>query len=289
MVLDPSLTPLWLTGVFLVGLFIGSFLNVVILRLPRRMEYEWRCECHELLELPMESKEAAPPGFVAGRSHCPKCGHMIRAYENIPVFSWLLLRGKCSSCKSPISARYPAFELLTGLLFLGAAFEFGIGWPLLPALIFTAYLVVLTGIDLDHQLLPDQITLQLLWIGLAVSLTGVWFVAPDEAIMGALVGYLGLWAVYQGFKLLTGKEGMGYGDFKLFAALGAWLGVTALPLIIIVASLVGSVWGILTLAFGKRRGGQPLPFGPFLALGGWIAMVWGQDLVGMYMDFAGLR
>lgn len=279
-------SPLFLTGVFLFGLLIGSFLNVVILRLPRQLEHDWKCQCRELLELP-ESDSAAPPDLVFSRSRCTNCGHEIRPWENIPVVSYLFLGGKCASCKNKISVRYPAVELITAALFIVAAWQLGAHWQLLSVLLITAYLVALSGIDFDHQLLPDQLTIPLLWIGLALSLTGL-TITPMNAIIGALAGYLSLWSVYHVFRLLTGKEGMGYGDFKLLAALGAWMGWQMLPLIILFSSLVGAVVGLVLLALKRHKSGQTMPFGPYIAAAGWIALIWGEELIDLYINMSGL-
>ena len=279
-------TPLFLTGVFLLGLMIGSFLNVVILRLPPRLEHDWRCQCSELLELELEDK-TPPPSLVWARSQCPHCGHGITALENIPLLSWLVLRGKCSSCSAPISKRYPLVELVTGLMFLGVAWHFGPTVQCASALLFTAFLVALTGIDIDHQLLPDNMTLLLLWIGLFVNLFGV-FTDPISAVMGAMAGYLSLWMLFHLFRILTGKEGMGFGDFKLLAAVGAWLGWTALPLTIVMSSVVGAVFGLGMMALRVHQKDQPIPFGPFIAAAGWITMIWGDQIVHSYLRMSGL-
>lgn len=279
-------TPLFLTGVFLFGLLIGSFLNVVILRLPPRLEHDWKCQCRELLELP-ESKASAPPDLVWSSSRCTRCGHEIRAWENVPVISFIFLRGKCSACATRISWRYPLVELLTAVLFLVTAWQLGASWYTAAALLVTAFLVALSGIDLDHQLLPDQLTIPLLWLGLAMSLTGL-TVSPAASIIGALAGYLSLWSVYHLFRLLTGKEGMGYGDFKLLAALGAWLGWQKLPLIILFSSLVGAVVGVTLLLLKRHKSGQAMPFGPYIAAAGWLAWIWGEDMIDFYIRASGL-
>jgi leader peptidase (prepilin peptidase)/N-methyltransferase len=281
-------TPLFLTGVFTFGLLIGSFLNVVILRLPARLEHNWRCQCEELLEIKGKKEEAKEPASIVwSRSQCPKCGHMIRSWENIPLVSYLFLKGRCSACHASISLRYPMVEALTAILFLVVALHYGPTMPALAAIILTAVLIALTGIDIDHQLLPDDLTLVLLWMGLFASLFGL-FTDPVSSIIGALAGYLSLWAVYHLFRLLTGKEGMGYGDFKLMAALGAWMGWQMLPLIILLSSLVGAVTGILMIAIRRHKSGQPMPFGPFIALSGWIALLWGEQIIDVYMRSSGL-
>jgi len=281
--------PLFYTGVFVFGLLIGSFLNVVILRLPARLEYDWRCQCKELLSIenPGTSLSEKPPGIMWSRSQCPKCDHLIKSYENVPLISYLLLRGRCSSCKAPISIRYPLIEVITAILFLAVALHFGPTLQSLAALGFTAILVALTVIDFDHQLLPDDLTFILLWCGLFASLFNV-FTDPVSSIIGALSGYLSLWCVYQLFRLLTGKEGMGYGDFKLLAALGAWLGWQMVPLIILLSSLVGAVIGLIMIGLKRHKSSQPMPFGPFIALAGWIAMIWGDRIVDAYLRSSGL-
>jgi leader peptidase (prepilin peptidase)/N-methyltransferase len=282
-------TPLFLTGVFVFGLLIGSFLNVVILRLPARLEYDWHRQCKELLDiegLETESSEP-PPGIMWSRSQCPKCGHMIKSWENIPIMSYLFLRGRCSGCKAPISMRYPVIESTTAVLFLIAAMHFGPSMQSLAALGLTAILIALAVIDYDHQLLPDDLTLFLLWSGLFASLFNI-FTDPVSSITGALSGYLSLWLVYHLFRLLTGKEGMGYGDFKLLAALGAWFGWQLLPLIILLSSLVGAVVGLIMIALKRHNSSQPMPFGPFIALAGWIAMIWGDRIIDAYLRSSGL-
>ena len=275
-------TPLLYSGVFFFGLLIGSFLNVVILRLPARLEHEWRCQCTELLEIENGDVEA-PASLVASRSRCPHCGHQLRSWENIPILSYLLLRGHCSSCREPISLRYPLVETLTAILFLISIWHFGPTLAGLSALVLTAFLIAMTGIDLDHQLLPDNLTLPLMWGGILASF---WSLHADLAssVIGAIAGYLVLWTVYQVFRLLTGKEGMGYGDFKLMAGLGAWMGWQLLPLVILLSSVVGAVVGIILMATGKLDREKPMPFGPFIAAAGWIAMIWGQEIVQLYSN-----
>ncbi len=280
-------TPLFLTGVFVFGLLIGSFLNVVILRLPARLEHDWRCQCRDLLEIEKVEPASEPPDIFYGRSRCPKCGHGIRAHENVPVLSYLFLRGRCSACGEKISLRYPLIELGTAILFLATAWHFGPGEQGMAAIVLTGFLVALTGIDTDHQLLPDNLTLPLIWAGLLLSLFDV-FVDPVTSIIGAVSGYLVLWLIYQLFRLLTGKEGMGYGDFKLLAALGAWMGWQMLPLVVLLSSVVGAVVGLLLMAFRRHQKDQPLPFGPFIAAAGWIALVWGDPLINYYLKISGL-
>ena len=264
----------------LLGLLVGSFLNVVIHRLPKMMENEWRNQCAELHgDAPVEDE---PFSLIRPRSRCPNCGHPISALENIPILSWLWLRGKCSDCQAPISPRYPIVEAVTGLCSAAAAAYFGYGWILLGALLLIWSLIALTFIDADTQLLPDSITLPLLWMGLCFNLFGV-FADLSSAVLGAMVGYLSLWSVYWAFKLVTGKEGMGYGDFKLLAALGAWLGWQMLPLIILLSSLVGAAVGIVLIILARQGRHVPIPFGPYLAAAGLIALIWGKDLTQMYL------
>lgn len=271
-----------------VGLFalaVGSFLNVVIHRLPLMMEQAWRRECAELTgeEVPAaERLSLALPG-----SRCPHCGHALRARENIPLLSYLFLRGRCSACAQPIGARYPLVEAGTALLSLLVVWHFGVTWEAGAALVLTWGLIVLAGIDIDTQLLPDSITLPLLWLGLLLSLAGG-FASPRDAILGAALGYLFLWTIYQGFKLITGREGMGYGDFKLFALFGAWLGWQALPMILILSSVVGAIIGLALLARRGQDRHTPLPFGPYLAAAGWLALLWGESLNGSYLQWSGL-
>jgi leader peptidase (prepilin peptidase)/N-methyltransferase len=273
-------TPLLLAGVIVFGLIIGSFLNVVILRVPPLLEHDWRCQCQELLQLKPDL-DNRPPGIVLARSECPNCGHHIRALENIPVLSYLVLRGKCAACKARISPRYPLVEFTTAILFALTIWHFGPNLQGLTALFLTAFLIALAGIDADHQLLPDNMTLPLLWAGIVLNF---WSVHTDLAssVMGAIAGYLALWSVYHLFRLLTGKEGMGYGDFKLLAALGAWMGWQMLPLIILLSSVVGALIGLILMAAGKMKRDKPMPFGPFIAAAGWIALIWGEQIIDQY-------
>jgi leader peptidase (prepilin peptidase)/N-methyltransferase len=268
------------------GLVVGSFLNVVVYRLPLMMEARWRRDCCELLEVEQE-KPAPPLSLATPNSHCPHCGTAIRPWHNIPVLSYLLLGGKCAACNVRISLRYPAVEMVTGLLTLALAWYFALSPALGGAILLTWALICLTLIDLDHQLLPDDITLPLLWLGLLFNLGGT-FTSIQDAVIGAMAGYLLLWSVYWLFKLVTGKEGMGYGDFKLLAALGAWMGWQALPLVILLSSVVGAVCGI-ALMFVKNRGREtPIPFGPYLAAAGWITLLWGEDIASRYLGMTGL-
>ncbi|MDF1589384.1 MAG: A24 family peptidase [Gammaproteobacteria bacterium] len=277
---------LFIILIVLLGLLVGSFLNVVIYRLPLMMEREWQQQCAELngLDVP----ETEPLTLNIPRSRCPKCGHAITAIENIPIISYLVLAGKCKQCKTPISKRYPIIEALTALLSGIIAWQFGFEWGCLGALLLTWALIALTFIDLDHQLLPDSITLTLLWLGISFNLFST-YTDLQSSVIGAMAGYLSLWLVFHGFKLATGKEGMGYGDFKLLAALGAWLGWVFLPSIILLSSLVGAVVGITLIVIGQHQRNIPIPFGPYLAAAGWIALVWGTEINTAYLKLAGLN
>lgn len=268
------------------GLLVGSFLNVVILRLPPRLEFGWRRDAREILELPQPA-ESAPPGIVVQGSHCPKCKHALSWYENIPLVSWLALRGRCRSCKTPISIQYPIVEALTGVASCLIVWKFGVGAEGAIGLILSWMLIAAAGIDFRTTLLPDQFTLPLLWLGLLASVYGV-YVDPVSAIWGAAAGYLSLWSVYWAFKLLTGKEGMGYGDFKLLAALGAFCGWQGLLPIVLLSSLVGAVIGGLYLALRNKDSQTQIPFGPFLAIAGWIQFVFGADVSGAYFRMMGM-
>jgi leader peptidase (prepilin peptidase)/N-methyltransferase len=282
---------LFIAVVFAFCLVIGSFLNVVIYRLPIMMEREWREQCQELAKTPAEQE--LPGGrfdLVVPRSRCPSCGQLIKAWQNVPVVSYLLLGGKCANCKESISARYPMVEMMTAILAALCAWRFGASPEAIMAIILTLALVPVAMIDADTQLIPDSIVLPLLWIGLAMSLyhpvagAETLFIPPRDAIIGAMAGYLSLWSIYWVFKLVTGKEGMGYGDFKLLAALGAWLGWQQLPMIILMSAVVGAVIGIAMMAFRKHERSVPIPFGPYLAAAGWIAMLWGEAIKTTYLD-----
>ena len=266
----------------IIGLLVGSFLNVVIHRLPKMMELDWRTQCAELAG--GEAAIEAPYNLFTPRSACPHCNHKIGALENIPLISYLLLRGKCKGCHAPISIRYPVVETISCLLSALAAWHFGFGLAGLAAILFLWALIALTCIDLDTQLLPDDITLPLLWLGLIFNLSNAFTNLPD-AVIGAACGYLILWGVYWMFKLITGKEGMGYGDFKLLAAIGAWLGWQMLPLVILLSSVVGAVVGITLIVAAKHGRDIPIPFGPYLAGGGLIALFWGTYLTQSYLHF----
>jgi leader peptidase (prepilin peptidase)/N-methyltransferase len=266
--------------VFLFGLLVGSFLNVVIHRLPKMMEAEWHAQCAELRgETPTAS---ASYNLAVPRSACPQCGHPISALENIPVLSWLWLRGRCAACRTPISARYPLVELFTALLSAAAAWKWGVSLQTVGALLLIWTLIALAFIDLDTTLLPDDLTLPLLWLGLAFNLGNTYASLPD-AVIGAIAGYLVLWSVYWLFKLVTGKEGMGYGDFKLLAAIGAWLGWQMLPVTLLLSSVVGAVVGIAMIVLVKHDRRVPIPFGPYLAGGGLVALFFGADLTQAYL------
>ncbi|WP_323910764.1 prepilin peptidase [Aeromonas veronii] len=280
--LTHSLPWLYFSLVFLFSLMIGSFLNVVIHRLPIMLEREWQAEYRGYFSPDEEATVPERYNLMVPRSACPHCGHAITALENIPLLSWIWLKGRCRDCQAPISARYPLVELLTALLSVAVAMVITPGWGTLAALLLTWVLVALTFIDLDKMLLPDQLTLPLLWGGLLFNLASG-FVPLADAVSGAMAGYLVLWSLYWAFKLLTGKEGMGYGDFKLLAALGAWLGWQALPIILLLSSLVGAVIGISLIALQKHHQGKPIPFGPYLAIAGWIALLWGDTITRWYL------
>ncbi|MFA0441156.1 methyltransferase [Vibrio sp. 10N.286.49.C2] len=281
----------WLYPVFaaIVGLIVGSFLNVVIHRLPIMMERGWRQECSEAFP---EHHITPPEGtfnLSLPRSTCPKCHTAIRIIDNIPVISWLLLRGKCRECQNKISARYPCIEILTAVLAATVAIQMGYSEYSLALIVFTFVLISATFIDLDTMLLPDQLTLPLMWAGIACALFGISPISLNESIIGAMMGYLCLWSVYWGFKLLTGKEGMGYGDFKLLAALGAWLGWSHLPLIVLLSSVVGVVFGIIQLRLQKKGIDMMFPFGPYLAIAGWVSALWGDTIIHYYLiSFVGM-
>ena len=289
-------TPLFFFAVTLLGLTVGSFLNVVIYRLPRMMQDSWHTQCQELLNAEQEqqaeqsSAEAVKNKYnlVVPRSACPSCGHKITALENIPVISYLFLKGKCSSCETPISIRYPILEIFTAVLSVIVAAHFGFGWQCGAALLLTWALICLSVIDFDHKLLPDDITLPFLWLGLLVNINGL-FTDINASVIGAIAGYLSLWSVYWLFKLLTGKEGMGYGDFKLLAMLGAWLGWQSLPGIVLLSSFVGALIGISLVLFRGRDKNIPIPFGPYLAIAGWIYLLWGENLTQWYFSISGIQ
>ena len=285
-------SPLLFSGVaFVIALLIGSFLNVVIYRLPIIMEREWREQCKALADEPTSEVTAEHFSIAAPRSRCPECGQQITMLQNIPVLSYLALGGRCANCKTAISPRYPIVELAAALLAGFVALHFGFGAEAVMGIVFTLALIPITLIDFDHQLIPDSIVLPLLWVGLIMSLfhpvpgATTLFIPPADAILGAVAGYLAFWTVYQVFRLLTGKEGMGYGDFKLLAAMGAWLGWQALPTIILMSAFVGAVVGILLMMFRGRDHQVPMPFGPFLAAAGWITMLYGETIRRAYIDY----
>ena len=280
--------PLWLHLLLVggVGLCIGSFLNVVVHRLPRMLARDWRQQAFEVIRETEGERLPRPEesyDLVRPRSHCPACGHMITAWENIPVVSYLVLMGRCRECGTHISMRYPLVEAFTAVLSIAVLLQFGWGWAAAWALIYTWGLIALSFIDFDRTILPDNITLPLLWLGLLVNAQGL-FATLSDAMYGAAAGYLVLWSIYWAFKLVTGKEGMGYGDFKLLGALGAWLGWQLLPLTILISSFVGAIVGLVLILFRRHDRAQPIPFGPFLAAGGWIALMWGDWINQQYLN-----
>lgn len=282
---------LFVAVAFVVALLVGSFLNVVIHRLPIMMERDWREQCAAIMAEPASELPEGRFNLSVPRSRCPSCGSMITAMQNIPVLSYLVLRGRCANCKAEISKRYPLIEAFTAVVTAIVAWHFGFGLEAAAAIVLTWSLIAISVIDYDTQLIPDSMSLPLLWIGLALSLfhpldgAERLFVDPKSSIVGALAGYLSLWSVYQLFRLLTGKEGMGYGDFKLLAALGAWLGWQMLPLIIMLSAIVGTMVGLTMIVFVRHDRNVPIPFGPYLAAAGWIAMLYGPAIVDRYLDF----
>lgn len=278
---------LWIIFAGVLGVLVGSFLNVVILRLPARMAASWEQEAREILQLDDEV-EPLPPGIVRVRSHCPQCKHALSVMDNIPLVSWLLLKGRCRYCQAKISIQYPIVELLTGVLSAVIVWRMGPGLAALAGLVFTWLLIALSGIDFRTQLLPDQMTFPLLWLGLLLSLLPM-FVPATTAIVGAALGYLSLWSVYWVFKLLTGKEGMGHGDFKLLAALGAWMGPGSLLPIVLMSSLIGAIVGVALIMMRKQDRNIPMPFGPFIAAAGWVWFIAGNNLLNGYLHLTGLR
>jgi len=277
--------------VFFLSLLIGSFLNVVIYRLPIMMEREWRAQCRELAQTPATEIPDGRFDIIFPRSRCTTCGSPISALQNIPVLSFLVLGGKCGSCGSDIPRRYPIVEAVTAIMTAIVAWRFGFGWESAAAIFLTWALIAISVIDIDHQIIPDSISLPFVWLGLTLSLFSpmsgaeTLFVAPKTAIVGALAGYLSLWSIYQLFRLMTGKEGMGYGDFKLLAVLGAWLGWQMLPLIILLSAVVGAAIGITMIVVRRHDRNIPIPFGPYLAAAGWIAMLYGDQIVSSYFDY----
>ena len=275
----------YLGTIFISGLLVGSFLNVVIYRLPVMMEHDWKEQCCELLEIdsPENAQDNKKFNLITPRSRCPSCNHQIKAIENIPVLSYLFLKGKCSQCKESISIRYPIIELVSAITITIVAYYFGVSIHSLFAILLTWALITLTMIDFDHQLLPDDITLPFLWLGIGINLFNV-FTDINSSVLGAIFGYGILWFVYITFKIVTGKEGMGHGDFKLLAALGAWFGWQALPLIIILSSVVGAAIGISLILFKSHNRNTQIPFGPYLAIAGWVSMLWGTDIMSAYLN-----
>ena len=275
----------FLLSVGALGLVIGSFLNVIIHRLPIMLERQWREECQQFLAIECDKVATAEPyNLAVPRSHCPGCGRSLGVLENIPVISYLMLRRQCAGCGVEIPVRYPVVEIITALLSVIVAWQFGATTHMVAALILTWGLIVLSVIDFDRQLLPDVITLPLLWLGLLLSIFGI-FSDSNASIIGAVLGYLSLWSVFQLFRLITGKEGMGFGDFKLLAVLGAWLGWLHLPLIILLSSVVGAVVGLLMILLMGHDRRLPIPFGPYLAAAGWVALIWGDRLNALYLGW----
>jgi leader peptidase (prepilin peptidase) / N-methyltransferase len=273
---------LFLGTLFVFGSLVGSFLNVVIYRLPVMMQREWRNDCREFLELP-HAGEQERFNLSVPRSRCGNCGHQITALENIPMISYLLLGGKCRGCETRISLQYPLVELLTAIISVVVGWHFGVSLQTLAALLLSWCLIAASGIDIGHKLLPDNITLPLLWLGILLALFDV-FVSLEDSVLGVMTGYLSLWSVYMLFKLLTGKEGMGYGDFKLLAMLGAWLGWQPLLVVILTSSLAGAIVGISMILLKKTERGTQIPFGPYLAAAGWMTLLWGDQLMRLYTN-----
>lgn len=280
--------PLSVLGVLggILGLLVGSFLNVVVFRFPNMMFYQWTSQSREWLKINIE-EAGEPPTLSKPASHCGNCKTPIRAWQNIPIVSWLALRGKCASCNIKISARYPLVEMLTGVLSAIVVYKFGWSLQSVFGLLLTWVLVALSFIDFDHKLLPDDFVLPTLWLGLALSLIPV-FASPQDAIIGAIVGYLSFWVVFQAFLLLTGKEGMGHGDFKLMALLGAWFGWVYLPQIVMISAVLGSIIGVSLILVKKADGNMAIPFGPYIAIAGWVAMLWGDEINHTYLRLSGL-
>ncbi len=270
-------------GLFVLGACVGSFLNVVIYRLPVMMERDWRAECREFLELPEESDDNADLTLSTPRSRCGNCGHQITAVENIPIISYLFLGGKCSACKTRLSLQYPLVELFTAIISVIVGWHFGVSWQTLAALLLSWSLIAASGIDISHKLLPDSITLPMLWLGILLSFFNV-FVDLQSSVIGAMAGYMSLWSVFMLFKLVTGKEGMGYGDFKLLGMLGAWTGWELLFAIILTSSVVGAAVGITMILLKKRERSTQIPFGPYLAAAGWLVLLWGNDIMDFYLS-----
>ncbi len=268
-----------------VGLLIGSFLNVVVYRLPKMLMRDWRTQAREVLDMPAQP-DAETFNLILPNSSCPHCDHEIKPWENIPLVSWLFLRGKCSNCKEAISIRYPLVELACGLFSAVIAWQFGVSWEALAMLVLTWGLLSMSLIDADHQILPDVLVLPLLWLGLILNSFGL-FTSLSDALWGAVIGYMSLWSIFWLFKLITGKEGMGYGDFKLLALIGAWGGWQVLPLTILLSSVLGAVIGIIILRLQRNGYSNPIPFGPYLAAAGWVALIWGEQITSSYLQIAG--
>lgn len=279
-------TAVFYSSIAILGLLIGSFLNVVIYRLPRMLETQWTSQCREFLKLDHGSDSAATFNLSLPRSHCPHCLTGIPGWRNIPLLSYLLQRGRCHQCGASISIRYPLIELSSALISLILAWHYGAAVQLIPALFFSWALMALLVIDLQHQLLPDQITLPLLWSGLLFNMQEM-FTSLEMAVLGAVIGYLSLWLVYHAYRLLRDKHGFGYGDFKLLAAIGAWTGWSSIPLIILISSLSGAIVGILLILFAKHQYDKPISFGPYLAIAGWISLLWGDSIIQGYLTYLG--
>ena len=275
---------LWLTVAGVFGLMIGSFLNVVIYRLPKMMQAEWRLQCHEFLEIEYQETEK-PINLLLPASHCPHCGVSIPFYRNIPVLSYVLQKGRCANCGEKISIRYPLVEILTASLTMAVAYRFGVSWVALTGMLLSWVLITLALIDYDTQLLPDSLTLPMIWLGLGFSLIPL-FVNSTDSIIGAISGYMLLWTVYHVFKIVTGKEGMGFGDFKLLSMLGAWLGWKMVPVIILFSSFAGAFIGILLMVFKGHNKEKPIPFGPYLAIAGWFSLIYGHSILDGYFSFS---
>ncbi|MBT2371091.1 prepilin peptidase [Pseudomonas fluorescens] len=278
---------LFVWSALLLGLIVGSFLNVLVWRLPKMLTREWRAQAHDILGLPAEPK-GPTYNLLLPHSCCPHCAQPIRPWENIPLFSYLLLKGRCSHCHEPISPRYPLTELACGLVSAYVAWHFGFGWQAGWVMLLSWGLLAMSLIDVDHQLLPDVLVLPLLWLGLILNQFGL-FVAPADAFWGAVAGYLSLWSVFWLFKLITGKDGMGYGDFKLLALLGAWGGWQILPMTLLLSSLVGAISGLVLLRLRNAQTSVPMPFGPYLAIAGWIALLWGGQITDFYLQSVGFK
>jgi len=279
-------TAVFYSTITILGLLIGSFLNVVIYRLPRMLDTQWTTQCREFLKLEQSTETSTAFNLSLPRSHCLHCLAEIPAWRNVPLLSYLLQKGRCHNCNESISIRYPLIELASALISLFLAWHYGAVAQLIPALFFSWALMALFVIDLQHQLLPDQITLPLLWTGLLFNMQGM-FSSLEMAVLGAVIGYLSLWLVYHAYRLLRGKHGFGYGDFKLLAAIGAWTGWSSIPVIILISSLSGAIVGILLILFARHQYDKPISFGPYLAMAGWISLLWGDSIIQAYIDYIG--